>query len=194
MKMEKYLKEQTRPLRRAAFSSGRLTVSAALLKLYSFALIGLSALSVQSCRTVKSTESSVALNQHQLHCDSSASVSIRKVTAVAVPADTAELTIAVDSFRHLPREAAFTASSGRARVIVRRVNDTIMVWATCDSLQRLCEEQQSRIESLRQNSIVKAFEGNRESRLTKPPDWVIIVMFALFAAMLAVIAVVMRRS
>ena len=111
-----------------------------------------------------------------------------------IRADTAALTIPIDSVRMLPRAASFTSSSGRARVIVRRVNDTIMVYATCDSLQRLYEEQQFRIESLRQDRILKAFEGSSNSRLTKPPDWAIICLFALFAAMLAGIAVVMRRS
>lgn len=107
-----------------------------------------------------------------------------------VPADTVKLSIPLDSFRQLPQSAAFVSSNGRARVRVERVHDTIMVWAACDSLQRLCEEQQYRIEALRQNRILKAFEGTSESKLTKPPDWAIFVMFLLFAAMLAGISII----
>lgn len=107
-----------------------------------------------------------------------------------VPADTAKLTVRFDSVLALPAGAAFTATSGRARVRIERVHDTLTVWATCDSLQRLCEEQQYRIEALRQNRILKAFEGTSESRLTKPPDWAIFVMFLLFVAMLAGISII----
>lgn len=47
--------------------------------------------------------------------------------------------IPMDNLRSLPPGAGYHARNGRANVDVRARGDTIVVHATCDSLQRLCE-------------------------------------------------------
>lgn len=47
--------------------------------------------------------------------------------------------IQTDSLRKLPIGAEYHAKSGQASVSVKRNQDTIIVYATCDSLRRMCE-------------------------------------------------------
>lgn len=47
--------------------------------------------------------------------------------------------IAADSLWRLPEGAVYTTSSGRATATLSRRGDTIVVYAGCDSLQRLVE-------------------------------------------------------
>jgi hypothetical protein len=49
------------------------------------------------------------------------------------------LEIPMDSLQKLPANASYTAKSGRAGATVKRNGDTIVVYATCDSLQALVE-------------------------------------------------------
>ena len=49
------------------------------------------------------------------------------------------LKIPMDSLMKLPSEAEFRAKDGRANVSARNENGIIVVNATCDSLQVLCE-------------------------------------------------------
>lgn len=51
----------------------------------------------------------------------------------------AKLAIPIDSLRKLPAKAEYRAKSGQASAVVRFERDTVVVYATCDSLQRLCE-------------------------------------------------------
>lgn len=60
-----------------------------------------------------------------------------------VPISEVKLTIPMDSLRNLPPRAGYTAKSGRANVGVHTRGDTLIVYATCDSLRRMCEYYES---------------------------------------------------
>lgn len=49
----------------------------------------------------------------------------------------------MDSLRRLPFQSGYHAKSGRANVAVSTRGDTVVVYASCDSLQRLCEYYES---------------------------------------------------
>lgn len=51
--------------------------------------------------------------------------------------------IPADSLLKLPESASYHAKSGRANVDVKADGDQIIVYASCDSLQRLCEYYES---------------------------------------------------
>ena len=74
---------------------------------------------------------------------------------VSVPMSSVRLTIATDSLRNLPSGAIYSGKSGQAGVQVWRKPSTatepeyIYVYATCDSLQLLCEEYVRTIGNLR---------------------------------------------
>lgn len=68
-----------------------------------------------------------------------------------------KLTIAADSLQTLPDGASYSAKNGQARVEVSRVSNAtngterIVVYATCDSLQLVCEEYEQTIRFLRRD-------------------------------------------
>ena len=58
----------------------------------------------------------------------------------SIPADTVRLTVSPDRLRQLPNSAAFRSRKGRAAVELKKDRSgNIVVYATCDSLQQLCE-------------------------------------------------------
>ena len=60
-----------------------------------------------------------------------------------IPKSEVFLKIPVDSLRKLPESASFHAKSGRANVDVKTDGRQIIVHASCDSLQRMCEYYES---------------------------------------------------
>lgn len=55
----------------------------------------------------------------------------------------AKLEIPIDSLRKLPPRAEYRAESGQANAVVKIRHDTIVVYAICDSLLRMCEYYES---------------------------------------------------
>lgn len=64
---------------------------------------------------------------------------LKVLKAEPIPRSEVNLQIPMDSLRSLPPRAGYHAKSGRASVDVHAKGDTVIVHATCDSLQRLCE-------------------------------------------------------
>ena len=60
-----------------------------------------------------------------------------------VPMSEVTLRIPADSLLKLPESASYHAKSGRANVDVKTDGSQIIVHASCDSLQRLCEYYES---------------------------------------------------
>lgn len=58
---------------------------------------------------------------------------------VTVPQSQVTLEIPIDSLLKLPKNAEYRAKNGQASAQVRFNKDTVYVYATCDSLQRLCK-------------------------------------------------------
>ena len=75
---------------------------------------------------------------------------VREVWTEAVPTAEARLEIPLVALSTLPQGAEYRAKNGRASATVQAKGDTIVVYATCDSLQRLCERYE------RQASTYKA--------------------------------------
>lgn len=60
-----------------------------------------------------------------------------------VPKSEVKLTIPTDSLLKLPKSASYHAKSGRANVDVKNNGNQIIVYASCDSIQRMCEYYES---------------------------------------------------
>lgn len=75
----------------------------------------------------------------------------------------------MDSLRELPSGATYRARSGRASVEVGkgRQEGTIVVYAECDSLQRLVEEYARRLEASASDST--GTEASSETTQTRKP-------------------------
>lgn len=66
----------------------------------------------------------------------------------------------------LPAEAEYRAKSGQATAVVRREANAVVVYATCDSLQRMCEfyERNAVIYQEKYDRLVDLVEEEREQR------------------------------
>lgn len=85
-----------------------------------------------------------------------------------VPKETVTLTLKTDSLRKLPEGATYHAKNGRAGVEVGRGKEpgTIVVYATCDSLQRLVEyyERKARDNAIAYQSLSDSVRMEKERR------------------------------
>lgn len=91
----------------------------------------------------------------------------RRLTVAAAPMDTVTLTVAMDSLHKLPEGASYMKRSGRASVEVRkgRTAGTLVVYASCDSLQRLVEEYERRL--LRSSTDSAGTKESSETSMTQ---------------------------
>lgn len=86
------------------------------------------------------------------------------------------LTISPDSLLRLPAGAVYAKRSGRARVSVGKDvgsdgRETIVVYASCDSLERLCGYYERRLGSLRRDSV-RASEALKRKEVEHRPNGV----------------------
>lgn len=98
------------------------------------------ALSMQSCCATKQ----IAQQIHREVKDSVIIREVREITPVKIPESKVEMQIPVENLRKLPEGSSYTEKSGQANVIVKYIpqKETVYVYATCDSLQVLCENLQ----------------------------------------------------
>lgn len=95
------------------------------------------------------------------------------------------LTVNTDSVLSLPDGASYHAQRGRARVDVRKGDEpgTIVVYASCDSLQRLVTYYQRQLASSRSKELQEEYRKEK-----KPPDplpvWLVCVIGVYIAIIL----------
>lgn len=105
------------------------------------ALIMLIVLSATSCTSSKQT-------MHSARQDSTVISEVRSVTYIPVPRSSVTLRLNRSELDSLPPQAAITGRHGQAEATVRRQGDTLVVFASCDSLSRQCETYEKEILSL----------------------------------------------
>lgn len=131
-------------------------------RLYNFVLIALLALSVASCRTVRTVQQKTQTVEQRR--DSSASRSLleainqteaRVMWTQPVRSDTARLTLPADLLMKLPKGAVYERKSGRANVKAWLEADddcdkppNVVIEASCDSLAQVCYYYERRCDSL----------------------------------------------
>lgn len=102
----------------------------------------------------------------------------RLVTTVPVPKSEVTLTLSADSLRELPAGASYHAKSGRANLDVKKGAEpgTIVVYASCDSLQQLVYYYEQ-LASKYKESLDRQAEEVKEEK--KPPNvlWMRLVAF-----------------
>lgn len=101
------------------------------------------------------------------------------------------LTLKTDSLLNLPSGASFHAKNGRATLDVSKGTEpgTIMVYASCDSLQRLVEYYE-RLVSEYKATIDRQTEEVAEER--KPPDRHRLIFAALIVGFVSGIIVILK--
>ena len=125
-------------------------------------VIGSIVLCVSSCRSPARLESSRRTERTQT--DSLLSATLLAVTREAIPPSRATLRLTPAQLTSLPPEAAYTQHSGQATARVQRSGhgDTLIVTATCDSLQRELLLLMGAYEQLRRESATDSASMQRE--------------------------------
>lgn len=108
-----------------------------------------------------------------------------------VPKSEVSLTLNADSLRELPAGASYHAKSGRANLDVSKGAEpgTIIVYASCDSLQRLVEYYERQAAGYKA-TIDRQVEEVKEEK--KPPNVWWKILTALAAGLLAGIVITLK--
>lgn len=111
-----------------------------------------------------------------------------------VPKSEVSLTLNADSLRELPAGASYHAKSGRANVDVRKGTEpgTIIVYASCDSLQRLVNYYERLSAGYKATIDRQAEETEEEAEERKPPNAWWKILTALAAGLLAGIVITIK--
>ena len=110
-------------------------------------------------------------SSHLLQAKVQDSQMVLKMETQAIPEDSSQMTIPIQSLMDLPDGAVFRTQEGRSSVEVNRQGDNVIVTGKCDSIQRQCLyyesqvfRQRSTIDSLRdQLSQTKQYVSHLES-------------------------------
>ena len=105
------------------------------------------------------------------HADSLQAVAIAQQTIIrttaSVRADSLSMAIPMLSLRNLPAGAGWSKRKGRANLRLRVVHDTLLVDASCDSLQRLVELYESRAAAYQRQAARNALLAAQEKEQRK---------------------------
>lgn len=147
------------------------------LKHWSAALLCVATMLIALCATSCSGSKRTAEHeQHSraavaAHADSLQTAAIARQTIIRtnspVAADSLSMAIPMQNLRNLPAGAGWSKRKGRANLHLRVVHDTLLVDASCDSLQRLVELYESRAAAYQRQAARNALLANRESRHRK---------------------------
>lgn len=102
----------------------------------------------------------MAQESHRELRDSVVIREVRETIPVKIPESRVEMEIPVESLRNLPEGSSYSEKSGQANVVVKYVpqTETVFVYATCDSLQILCENLQREMTRIRSDSEKEKIE------------------------------------
>lgn len=109
-----------------------------LIRFFLAAILPIALLTTSCCATKQATQN------HREIRDSVVIREVREVVPVKIPESTVEMEIPIENLHNLPEGSSYSEKSGQARVEVKYVAipgepEIIVVTATCDSLQVLCE-------------------------------------------------------
>lgn len=103
--------------------------------------IMMTVLSLSGCVSSRKLSETATGDIHR-HEDSTV-YAVREIKTETIPMSEVTLKIPTDSLLKLPELASYHAKSGQANLDVRAQGGNIIVYASCDSLQRVCEYYES---------------------------------------------------
>lgn len=101
--------------------------------------IMLTALCCMGCTSSRSQSREMAAGQGSTEQEASTTITRKQVRLTPIPAAVASLRLAAVSLPDLPDGLPLSMHNGRATVTVERDGDSLIVTATCDSLERQIE-------------------------------------------------------
>ena len=126
--------------------SARWRVCARLSTLLTVASIMMTVLFLSGCATSRKAIVATEASVKQVSADSLQS-EVRQTWTETVAQEEAKLEIPLSELANLPEKAEYRAKNGRASATVHHQGGTLVVYATCDSLQRQCEYYERQMSS-----------------------------------------------
>ena len=156
--------------------SARWRVSGKLLTLLTVASIMMTAPFLLGCATSRKASVDTVASV-KLACADSLRSEVRRIWLEGVAQEEAQLEIPLTELSNLPEKAAFRAKRGRASATVEKRGDTIVVYATCDSLQRQCEYYERQMASYKKALAQQKNEARTEKERSSNPWKVLLIAF-----------------
>lgn len=148
------------------------------------------ALSISSCCATKQ----IAQESHREVRDSVVIREVRETIPVKIPESRVEMEIPVENLRNLPEGSSYSEKSGQANVVVKYVpqTETVFVYATCDSLQILCENLQREMLRIR-------FDTEKEKTEIRVDNfrkgfWVGVISLSVLAILIGAAWITIKRK
>ncbi len=148
--------------------NARWRVSGRLSTLLTAAGIMTTVLFLSGCATSRKASVATAESVRQVSADTLRS-EVRQVWTETVPQEEASLEIPLAELADLPEQAEYRAKNGRASATVKNKGGTIVVYATCDSLQRQCEYYERQTASYRRALEQQKNEARTEKERSSNP-------------------------
>ena len=127
------------------------------------------ALFLSGCATSRKASVATEESVRQVSADTLRS-EVRQTWTETVPQEEARLEIPLSELADLPEKAEYRAKNGRAGATVQNKGGTIVVYATCDSLQRQCEYYESQA-TIYRNALEQQKNEARTEKERSPNPW-----------------------
>lgn len=118
---------------------------------------------------------------------------VRHTWTETVPQEEAKLEIPLVELTNLPEKAEYRAKNGRASAIVQNKGGTIVVYATCDSLQRQCEYYERQMASYKKALDQQKNEARTEKERSSNPWKMLLIAFIVGVATGTVLTIITRK-
>lgn len=117
------------------------------------------------------------------------------MTMAGIPKSELTLKIPTTDLYALPPDASFHGKKGQANVDVKTQGDTLIVYASCDSLQRIVEWYESELTRIRSETVTGTETVQTEIKHRfNPVQMVLIAFIAGVASGMVLIIVIKKRN
>lgn len=152
----------------------------------------MTALFLSGCATSRKVSVATEESVRQVSADTLRS-EVRQTWTETVPQEEARLEIPLAELADLPEEAEYRAKNGRASATVQNKGGTIVVYATCDSLQRQCEYYERQAASYRNALEQQKNEARTEKERSSNPWKTLLTVFIAGVATGTLATILTRR-
>lgn len=152
----------------------------------------MTALFLSGCATSRKASVATEESVKQVFADTLQS-EVRQTWTETVPQEEAKLEIPLAELTNLPEKAEYQAKNGRASATVQNKGGTIVVYATCDSLQRQCEYYERQMASYKKALEQQKNEARTEKERSSNPWKMLLIAFIVGVATGTVLTIITKR-
>lgn len=171
--------------------NARWRVFGRLSTLRTVASIMMIALFLSGCATSRKASVATEESVKQVSADTLQS-EMRRTWTEAVPQEEAKLEIPLSELTNLPEKAEYRTKHGRASASVQNKGGTIVVYATCDSLQRQCEYYELQMAIYKEALEQQKNEARTEKERCSNPWKMLLIAFVVGVATGTVLTIIVK--